>query len=1417
MNPRNSKGSEAMFGSVIRACKRTMTTALVTTLALTASLPVLPPSKGEAAAATVPRVLSAPEELGTMVTAPSTLHSAYGVEDGVNVMYTTVTGSAVHSAIFSVINLDDYGVIREIPLSGGGQSWGHVLDSQKNVYTVSGGYLYKYSPVTKKVATIGAVPGSSTLYNISVDENDVIYGGAYPTGKVFQYNPATNTITNYEPPLYEGADYAKTTAYYKGHLYAGSGSVGKLFKLDPATGGRTEIPLPDSPLINPTGKPTMVYTMNAVGDYLFILMSTTPNILIIYDLEREEWVDHIVENYRGMYVSPEQGGKVYFPADGEFHTFDLMTREIKPTGLAFGTYLRNSAWVELKDQANYPGKSLVTVMFAGQVVVANFTTRTVTSLPSIVSGTPISIQSLAFGPDQMLYSTGYQGTKGARYNIETGEKELFSMGQAEGLITFGDKVIFGEYPAAVMHELDPSQDLQLGVNPRKIHQIGDSQDRPFTMTAGGGKLFIGTIPKLGILGGSLTVYDGHTWESFLHTDIVPNQSIMGLAYREVNGRKLLYGSTTVWGGLNVDPVEPEAKLFVWDVESKSMLKVFTPDIHQSNGVKPRAIGGLAFGPDGLLWGAAYGTLFAIDPDTYQTVKQKEIVPTDWVFGHYWVPVKLEWDAAGDGVLYTTLGSKIVAVDTRTMTHYTVPGTKSNLMDVGPDGNIYFSEADMLKKITVSKDTPVVYENVDHPLWNNGFEQRNADGTIPGWEALGAPSETATYEVSAERSNGGRNSLKIVDTSDRQEAGVVSLPFPVKPGVEYTGKADLFLESGRTIVSMKYYDAEGREIRVSPAPAVYHTSPTGAWKTVEFSSLAPGNAATARMALFCSTAWATVAYYDNVRVQSLVPSEAAPTGPFMQKFAVTNPGFEQVRDDGTIVGWTKRTPDKYNDKEFVALGHTASEGSNSLYLYDNHTSRDVPPSTVQPAVDSDLIPIIGGRTYTVKVDAYRSDIPAGRTSNAPVLQIRYFDANRKELSTSASPGPWSITVDTPMKQWDAASLTNTSPANASYIRVTLISSATGVANYYFDNVSVATQVAAEDYAYLKLRSAPVSHAAEGSAITFQAAAPSGAQIVVTENGNQVSEAAGEGEDQPVNITISAPAAGTRSYSVYAVVKGFVKSSVVELPAVEVHPLSELMLYEPALTLEEGETRTVQAKAVYGPVVQDVTPVLTTQSGILEISGAAIRAMNAGQAVVNVTYGAIARTLPVTVTGYNLSGILLSLPGAKMEVGEQATAEVLGVYSNGKPDQDRLLPLTEGVALSAQPAGIVAVDGLNVTGVAAGRTVLQAVYGGFTAAVPLEVAAKPVDPVDPIELSVIRDRLTAYEASGQLRKPLTNQLNNSLDQAEKHWEKGKTQQAVKSLEDFLKHLDNKAHQDKISPAGKAQLTEDVRSLIGLWLRS
>ncbi len=636
----------------------------------------------ESASANVGKNFSDPENLGTPVESVAIYDSTYGKENGRDMMYTTASGEP---AIFQVVDLASQEVLRTYELEGSGSSWTHITVPNGNVYIGGNGTLYEYSPDTQEVKNLGGI-GESVVYGLSYDEEGRVYFGSYPNAKAGRYDPSTGEMTDYGS-VAPGQNYTRSTAYHDGYLYLGVGVDNHVVKLDVDTGDYEKIDIPEN--ITPGSS---IWQMDAAGKYIVAGVGGGSNALLFYDTELEEWSDTYYLNNKGLRLVKGQADsdKVYFLQGSRLKEIDLETLEATDTGVTFGTFLRNTGWVEVPNDPDFPGLSLVTVQFGGGVTYMNLETKKVKTIQYPIVGNPIPLQTLEKGPDDSLYMSGYPGGKAAVYHTDTGESKSFSLGQAEGMAAIGDYMYFGVYPGASIFELDTTEET---ISPKKIYEVPD-QDRPFVMTPVDEKLYIGTIPDYGHLGGSLTILDPKSVEDArVYDNVVENQSITGLA--EKDGK--LYGSTTIYGGLGIDPTETEAKIFVWDIEKGEKIEEFVPTLPKAT-TQPRMISGMSVGPDGLLWSAADGTIFAMDPNTLEIVKSENIYPDVENRGR-WRPVHIRWSE--DGIMYTTLAGKVTAVDPKTMEYETLNTSSTELMTLGDDGNLYYAAGTNLMKITVA--------------------------------------------------------------------------------------------------------------------------------------------------------------------------------------------------------------------------------------------------------------------------------------------------------------------------------------------------------------------------------------------------------------------------------------------------------------------------------------------------------------------------------------------------------------------------------------------------------------------------------------------------------------------------------------------------------------------------------------------
>ena len=166
----------------------------------------------------------------------------------------------------------------------------------------------------------------------------------------------------------------------------------------------------------------------------------------------------------------------------------------------------------------------------------------------------------------------------------------------------------------------------------------------------GEKIYIGSYPEYGLLGGSLGVWDPKTNKLIEnHQQLIENQSIVALAYDPTSG--LIFGGSSISGGGGTTPVEKEAKFFAFNPATKSL--TFSRAIVPGDS----AIRSMCLWA-GSLYGVSGGdTLFVYD------VASDKIVHTASLGVAHVLDVALRpWS---DGMLYGLSGKKVFRVNPET--------------------------------------------------------------------------------------------------------------------------------------------------------------------------------------------------------------------------------------------------------------------------------------------------------------------------------------------------------------------------------------------------------------------------------------------------------------------------------------------------------------------------------------------------------------------------------------------------------------------------------------------------------------------------------------------------------------------------------------------------------------------------------
>jgi hypothetical protein len=825
-----------------------------------------------------------PVNLGYPIRTVSINDGVMGIEDGKQVLYTTASTTP---AVFNVIDVKNNQLIRDFELEGVAQSWRHVIAPDNTVYigaiTSSGtGELWSYSPVTKKVQKLKVIGSEKSVWSMTTDPEGNVYIGTYDHGKLYRYNPKTQELKDYGSLLADH-NYIRSMAYHDGYIYAGMALPFEVVKVNVTTGA-TEVISDEVPGILGVEHKELefAYDMAVVDKYLFVKASGNAGlILVYYNLETQKWenksigVDPVsgrgVMSYNQI---PVADGKAYVPAHGGILEVDLATLTTRNTGISFATSLRGAAWIDMGDPELTSDRTIVTIQSNGKLSALDVKKGIRKDLSGVAAkGGPIPIHNMERGTDGRLYMTAYPGGVGGVFDPRTNESSNFLVGQAEGIVSAGNKVYYGVYPGGNIFEADISGGKMS--EPKLLFQIGSGQDRPYKMAYADGKLIIGSIPDYGQLGGALTIYDLASGEKQVYRDLIKDHSIVGLAYKD--GK--IYGSTTKSGGLNTTMPANNPEVFVFDTVKKEM--TMHKELTTLEGLgKHRMISGLTFGEDGLLWGGVDGILFALNPSDLSIVKQKNIYPDVKDYG-MWRPYYFRWGE--DGLLYTGLANRMTVVDPVTLEHrsLTPSNFEMSFMTLAKDAEgqeqIYYTDGTKLMMIPVSESTSVTL-----PVRNECFEEPlNPDGTIPGWS--NAYTTTVTeFSISSEQSYCGDSgqSLKVVDKEQDKTKGVgsyLSDPIPVVRGGEYTAAAKLYIEQGLIYgtntddsgIVLYFYDKSGTQIG-TVAGTIIKDMPQKQWIDISATGVAPEQAAFARIAMY-SSAWnMMIGYYDHVTFEGQSP-------------------------------------------------------------------------------------------------------------------------------------------------------------------------------------------------------------------------------------------------------------------------------------------------------------------------------------------------------------------------------------------------------------------------------------------------------------------------------------------------------------------------------------------------------------------
>jgi hypothetical protein len=456
------------------------------------------------------------------------------------------------------------------PLSSEMGSWGFTVDHENRIYLGSYYYarLLRFDPKREDWDDLGRPGGESESFicKITTGKDGKIWGGTFPSAKLFSYDPKTGVIENYGRMALDQF-YCYPTAGDDGLIYCAI----QFEKMD----------------------------------------------IVVFDPEKKTKTSLIpLEHRKPGRVSLVKGkdGKVYanIPTSGQWFLIEEGKRlvEVSPSSIPFIPKV-------LPDGRDF--------YFVDNNVlrIRNPVTKEEKEIPLQYEAAGAYIFVVGTGPDGRIYGSSmlplrlfvYDPRNQSLTNLGKASHatgEIYSMGSLDG------KLYLCSYPEARLSIYDPNKPLRFGddedANPRDLGPMGGELYRPRTMVTGPqGNVYIGGYPDYGLLGGAISVYDPKKNEKRVYRHVIMNQSIASLTH--IKKLDLIAAGSSVRGGTGTRAVEKEAKLILWDPkEEKKVFEIIPVP-------EAKTILSLAVTVDGLLYGITDNEkVFVFDPERREVKK-----------------------------------------------------------------------------------------------------------------------------------------------------------------------------------------------------------------------------------------------------------------------------------------------------------------------------------------------------------------------------------------------------------------------------------------------------------------------------------------------------------------------------------------------------------------------------------------------------------------------------------------------------------------------------------------------------------------------------------------------------------------------------------------------------------------------------
>ena len=439
----------------------------------------------------------------------------------------------------------------------------------KAVYALGNKALYKYTPGSQGLTKLGDTTDSA--YALTVDSKDRIWYGCYPKSEVSCYDPATNKITTY-PAVDAAANYIRAVALIDGFMYVGTGTTSPkiyVFHVDSPL-ERTAISIPT---IGSTG---FVFNLTSHGGKLVVSYedSALRSKTSIYDPVLKTWRDIPYAVSGRLTASFGDDKKMYFIAKLKGGTgFSVIEMDLTRWSfniIAETPVIPNQIYAEIVSgirTLHVFGEDVTKENYRS--VSFNVATKTIIANTILkLNATSYKVQDFIISKENKLYTGGYMGDGIASIDLTTGERWRNNRGsvinQIEGMIEHNDTIYVGSYGSADLINFNKKTSA---ANRIARLRTDYDQSRPFAWAYAAGKIVTGTVPEYGRQGGALAIIDPTNDSIIVKDNLINRQSIVSL----LGVGNIVYGTTSVKGGLGSQDDTNPAVVFAYDITNQTML------------------------------------------------------------------------------------------------------------------------------------------------------------------------------------------------------------------------------------------------------------------------------------------------------------------------------------------------------------------------------------------------------------------------------------------------------------------------------------------------------------------------------------------------------------------------------------------------------------------------------------------------------------------------------------------------------------------------------------------------------------------------------------------------------------------------------------------------------------------------------